>query len=388
MTYRRPGEKPVIGKRAYIPNAGYGPPEYVISKCEKPIEQKKFTLPPVIYNTYVNNQFYYLVNDDCEIEFLKCSTKFKFLTYTNEKEFKNVDIYNLKYNYAIFTLKSSEVNQISDTEIIINHSLNSVVDLIILNNETYFYDYSYIEIDPFNIKIKFNSLMDLRMIKILIYQIKSYNSSLVKFNYNIINLNNENFSFDINNNRFKIRNVFGTTQLKVKINSINGETKNINSLNITPSYIFFNKDEIISLDQLEEEKTTIESQQFISTDENLSDRYNEIVQKITELTNKNDYGIDIGTIEIYYPIENIEKKYIQFGKSNDIIKWDSDDFNYYIEIQHSLNGYVNYLFDNDVFNVINYEIKYISNNKIKMIISKNEQIPLSFSLSLFKVGDN
>ena len=393
VIYRKPGEVPFIKEKTYIPNAGYGPPEYIINKYEKIHTVKKQHQPPhypIIsdqsYFTYVNNTFFYLINDNCEIEFLKYSSNFNFLTEINEYKYENFSIYNVKYTFEIFQQSKFEI--LSSCEIRINHNLNSIIDLIILNNNEYFFDYKYIEEDLNNIKIKFNSDINLNLLKIIVYQIYSHDSSINRFNYGIINPNNDNFSHDDTNKRFKIRNIFGTTQLKLKITSIIGEEINqFNSINITPSYIFFDENEVITLNQLIAEKSQIEEQQF-SNNENLVSRYEKINEMIDLLSNQNNYEVNIKTIEIYYPNENFEKKYIQFRKSNNIIIWSNDEENYYIEINHSLNGYVNYLIDNDEFKNINYKMQYISSNKLKMIISKNDQIPLSFSISLFKIGDN
>ena len=384
VQYRRPGEKPIVGKRAYIPNAGISLPEYVITKRE---EKEKIIPSDYIINyfTYVNNTFFYLINDDCEIEFLKYSSEFEFLRSNKKESYELCETFNVKYTYEIFDINKFQI--LSNNEIRINHNLNSIIDLIILNENKYFFDYSYTEEDTFNIKIKFNSDVDLGSLRILIYQIYKYDSPINRFKYTIFNLDDDNFSFDSVNNRYKIRNIFGTTRLKLKINSIiDNQIKTINSINVTPSYIFFDKNEIIHLNDLISQKEMIESQQF-SNDSSLIETYNNINNQINQLSNKNNYDVDIKSIEIYYPLENFEKKYIQFGKSNEIISWSSDNENYYIDINHSLDGYVNYLIDNNEFKNITYNMIFVSNYKIRMIISKNDSIPLSFSLSLFKVGE-
>lgn len=139
VRYRKPGTSPYNQPKGYLPNAGYNYPEYVVSKKkedEEIIKQKpNYEIPVFSYYVYSQNQFYYLINNDCEIEFIKLNSTFSLLQNKNEIEDSETStIFNLKYSYRIFDILIDDIND--DHIIKIEHNLNSIIDLVILDNNT------------------------------------------------------------------------------------------------------------------------------------------------------------------------------------------------------------------------------------------------------------
>lgn len=241
-------------------------------------------------------------------------------------------------------------------------------------------------------------------LKIIIYQIYSFNQTNYRYNYHIIKPTSDILFYDENNHMFRLKNLFGTTQLKLKYTTIIDEKiSHINSVDITPSFIYFKDTDVITLANLQNKKLMYErelneiiSEQF---QPNISvERYYELNDLNENISNKinlletQESEIDIKTIEIYNPTQYSIKKYIQYNYSKHGIIWegyDEDEQCFNIKIEHELNGYVNCLIDfNDISSIISYKIYFVSNNfiRIKLFCEKTQIINL-FSITLFKIAD-
>ena len=331
IRYRKVGESP-FRKYEYIPTGGQGEPIYVITK--KAPE----------YFCSITNYWYFGINNENLISFLKVDSIF-YIDKEKKTEFLKMSTLSNSYKSLKFEIKKGFDNfdYKWENERILNvfHNLNSEIDSIILLNDEYiddrctkYYHNGYLEVNFNNIEIKAADT-----ISIVVYTISSTSTSAnSEFSNN--NLHVSDIIDDQLNNRYLIENFDGTINKKYVIKLNDNRILNISSLNILPTYILINKNDISNFE-------------------------------------------NISSISSYSSIKSYKTFIVQRQIDNELITWDKNS----VIINHRFNGNVNFIIDNFDKRKMISTIMKLGNNKIKITFNENVYSPTVFSITIFKIGD-
>ena len=226
VQYRKPGSSPFQQPQTYIPSVPLNEVKYVVNKRK---------IKEDLYFTYVNGEFYYMIDDDCTINFINYSSTFNFINDRTNDEFEKIKINNMQNQFKYFDVKrkgeSFDYHWYSNNCLKIIHNLNSKIDLCILIDDVYYFDFSFEEINQNEVQIYFDNEIFLNL-KIIIYNIQTSN-----FKYKIDKYNN--LIFNDLNNLYILKNLFNSSLLKIKAKQLNNKIKNILCENITPRIFIF-----------------------------------------------------------------------------------------------------------------------------------------------------
>ena len=331
IRYRKPGENPFL-KHQYIPGGGQGESVYVVTKKSPS------------YFCSITNYWYFGIDDDDVVSFLKVDSIFLIDQERKQTYINTIDLSN-SYKTAKFEVIKN-VNNIEynwENESILNlfHNLEDEIDSIVLLNDEYIDDYCVKYYHNRYLKINFNNLNIKTTDKIRIY-IYSISSSITSINPEFLNesLTVSNIIDDQLNNRYLIENFDGSINKKYVIKLNDNRILNLSSLNILPTYILIDKNDISDFE-------------------------------------------NIDSITSYASIKSYKTFIIQHLINNESITWDKNS----VTINHGLNGFVNFIIDNFDQRKMIKTIKKIDKNNIKITFNENVYSPTAFSMVIFKIGD-
>lgn len=318
-------------KYEYIPAGGPGEPVYVITKR------------PPTYFCSISNSWYFNIDNYGEISFLKVDSSVYVNSEKRKSFFKVSEVdgsfksikFNIKFTNDIFY--SWKDNKTLD----IFHNFNVEVDSIIMINNEYvdekckkYYHNGYMEIDFLNVDLK--STDD---INVIVYSISSndkfINSKFIMEETNKISVINDEI-----NEKYLIENPYGMINKKFIIKTNDDEVLNLSSLDILPTYISINKNEIESLR-------------------------------------------DINSIFSYFPTETLKTFIIQYGISTDKITWNGNS----VRIRHEFSSDINFIIDRNDSRKMIKTIKKIDDNNLEISFNNMNYEPNVFSITIFKIGE-
>lgn len=386
IQYVKPGRGPVQIAKPYVKAASVTENEYVVTK----LDPKFFT--------FLENAFYYTIDDECEVNFNKLVSTFnirhdkRMIPYeTNEliesKLHTKIISANTK-NGVQYYWKSKKIMQI-------NHNLNSTVECIaILNNSEYLRcTYTYISSNIIDLNFS-NEFIGSDIITIILIQLSN--------NYNITNnmIAFKEFNYDeIVEDDLKgiiaLDNKFGNSNLFPIIFNTDGKRYELSNFDIAPNHIAFKETDLKSINDFDSEIDiyTLNLNEIRAQNQNVPDnilyKENEKFRKYFDLIRENekkikllnDYGrkYDIEKIVLYYFNIKYHKHDVQYNINTNFVTWTGKNT---VEIKHNLNGYVTYLMDEVDMNSV--KIYKVDANCIKLEFLRN--IPNVFSIKIYKVN--
>lgn len=369
VQYFKPGKGPVQVPRPYVRTASVTENEYVVTK----VEPKNYT--------FLENYFYYTVDDDCTINLNSTMSVFKIRHDMLVSEYEEcVVLEDVFYHIKIDVVNNTTLQYVwKDRRTLnVNHNLNSMVDGIILlrlldaDNKEYFQylRFSQTMYSKNNIDINFDrNIGEKCQLTIILYPLKSNTNFLDniitknEYTYDQLTIN------EMSNSIVALKNDFGNTNLIPMIFDSNNKTYLLEKYDITPSYLLF------------------PNNLFKLINSNID------IEDFLDFSNKKKF--DIEKVVLYYINRPFSLYNIFRNISNNTIIWkksknNDEDICNCVEVRHNLNGNVIVIFDSEKY--YDYTLYKMDNDTILIeFLSKNnsiitnDEVPISFSLRLYKV---
>jgi hypothetical protein len=386
IQYAKPGRGPVQVAKPYVKTASVTENEYVVTK-----------LAPKFF-TFLENSFYYTIDDDCNAVFNKLVSTFRVRNDRLLMEYENADIIENKiYAKSIEVTKKSGILYYwkNKNTICINHNMNTIVDCIALLNDKEYLKFNKIMNSENSIDIQFlQEFKESDKINVIIYQLANNFNTVDNIITTRIYQYNEIIDDELKD-VLALENKFGNSNLFPIIYDSSNKSYILKNYDISPSYIAFDKNEVISLDNLENEKEiNILNANLIRKNnpnvpedvlynenieyKNLIDLIDQIDNRIKKLKNIN-HKYDISQIILYYINERYVRHNIFKNIESSYVKWESSNT---INIKHNLNGNIILILDSVKF--YNYTLYKVDSNNIS--IKFLDEVPESFSLRIYKVS--
>jgi hypothetical protein len=386
IQYAKPGRGPVQVAKPYVKTASVTENEYVVTK-----------LAPKFF-TFLENSFYYTINDDCETQFNKLVSTFRIRNDRLLMEYENADIIENKiYAKLVEVTKKSGIQYYwkNKNTICINHNMNSIVDSIALLNDSEYLKFNQTMNSENSIDIQFlQEFKDSDKINVILYQLTNNFNTIDNIITTKIFQYDEIIDDDLKN-ILALENKFGNSNLFPIIFDSSNKSYILNNYDLSPSYIAFDKNEIISLDNLEDEKEvkTLNANLIKKNNPNVPDdilykenyEYKNLIDSIEQITNKIEklkklnHNYDISKIIIYYINERYVRHNIFQNLDSSYVKWSSSNI---VDVKHNLDGNIILILDGVKF--YNYTLYKVDSNNIS--IKFLDEIPESFSLRIYKVN--
>lgn len=330
IRYRKIGGSP-FRKYEYIPTGGQGEPVYVITK-------KK----PEFFSS-ITNFWYFNIDDYGVISFLKVDS-----TIFIDKEVRTPYLKLSKVSESFKSLKfnismenGSSYSWANEHTVNVFHNFELDVDsVVMINNEyvdekckKYYYNGS-ITIDFLNINLKQTD-----EIIVIVYPISS-NQSFVNSEFFEEKIDKISLINDEINEKYLIENSYGAVNKKFIIKGENNEILNFSSIDVLPSYISIDKNELEPLS-------------------------------------------GINSITTYSSLGTLKTFNVQYGIDTNVITWDKNT----VKINHEFGTDVNFIIDrNDARKMIKTIIK-IDENNLEIAFNNPLYDPNVFSITFFRIGE-
>lgn len=329
IKYRTPGRNP-FQKYNYVPSASpSSEPLYVVTKKE-----------PKWFSAILNN-WYFDLNDNGEIIFLKCDSEISInsVKFSESIVAKNI---SSKLVSTKFTLKKNtfdfKYTWVDDNVLKVPFQYPVMSDIIVLINDIYSNETLDIFVNEGFYEIRFDNLSIADIITIIIYPIE-YSRDFLNESFYLKKFDTSDIIYDSINSRMLIKNNFSDINEKFILIDNNNKILRLASFDVRPSYI-------------------------------------EVLDK--------DLGQGVKEVYSYAPSNFLNSFIIQKGIDTTNIKWESENV---VKISHFLKGDVNFILDKcDDRDIIN-KIKKIDENNLEIEFDFSQYIPSMFSIIIFKIGE-
>ena len=386
IQYAKPGRGPVQIAKPYVKTASVTENEYVVTK----LDPKFFT--------FLENAFYYTIDDECNVSFNKLVSTFNIRSDKRMIPYEINELIESKLHTKVISANTKNGIQYywkSRKIMQINHNLNSMVECVaILNNSEYLRctkTYISSNIIDLNFSNEFNGNDVITIILIQLsnnYNITNNMISFKEFNYDEI------LEDDLKGN-IVLDNKFGNSNLFPIIFNTDGKSYELSYFDIAPNHIAFKESDLKSINDFDSEIDVYTlnlneiRKQNLNIPDNVLYKENETFRKYFDLIQENekkikllnDYGrkYDIEKIVLYYFNTKYNKHDVQYNVNTNFVTWTGKNT---VEIKHNLNGYVTYLLDDINMNMV--KIYKVDANCIKLEFLQN--IPNVFSIKIYKVN--
>lgn len=234
-----------------------------------------------------------------------------------------------------------KVQYLNERIITISHNFRISVDSVVMVNNEYvdekckkYYHDGYLEINFLNINLKQSD-----EIIVIVYTISSdqnfINSEFATEKFDKIDVIDDQI-----NEKYLIENKYGMINKKFIIKKNDDEILKLSSLDIWPTYISIDKNEIDSLSKIK-------------------------------------------SILSYFPIETMKTFNIQYGIDTNVISWENNT----VRINHGLGTDVNFIIDRNDSRRMIKTVKKIDNNNLEISFNNMSYDPNVFSITIFKIGE-